>query len=121
MPLYKNPDFLRPPPGLAKIFDDREQSFFALPQWYDLMARFGVEAGTEIRAYTDERPGSSAALLLQTASGQSPLSLLSLASFYSVEHAPVSTATEALDPALDAITAEILADRPRWDCIRLLE
>jgi Acetyltransferase (GNAT) domain len=121
MPLYKNPDFLRLPPGLARIFGDRQQSFFALPQWYDLMARFGVETGTEIRVYTDERANSSAALLLQTAFGQSPLSLLSLANFYSVEHGPVATATEALDPALDAIIAEIMTDRPRWDCIRLLE
>jgi hypothetical protein len=121
MPLYKNPDFLRLPPGLGRIFGDRQQSFFALPQWYDLMARFGVESGTEIRLYTDERPNSSAAAVLQTVFGQSPLTLLSLANFYSIEHGPVSLATEALDPALDAIIAEILTDRPRWDCIRLLE
>ena len=122
MPLYKNPDFLRLPPGLAGIFaEDRQQSFFALPQWYDLMARFGVEAGTEIRVYTDERPNSSAAVLLQDAVGQQPLSLLSLANFYSVEHGPISAANAALDRALGAILGEILADRPRWDCIRLLE
>jgi hypothetical protein len=121
MPLYKNPDFLRLSPGLARIFDNRQQSFFALPRWYDLMARFGVETGTEIRVYTDERPNSSAAMLLQTAFGQPPLSLLSLANFYSVEHEPVSAAGTDLDPALGAIIAEILADRPRWDCIRLLE
>jgi hypothetical protein len=121
MPLYKNPDFLQPPPGLARIFgDDGQQSFFALPQWYDLMARFGVEAGTEIRVYTEERPNSLAAVLL-TATGQQPISLLSLANFYSVEHGPISAATTALDRALGAIVTEILADRPRWDCIRLLE
>ena len=122
MPLYKNPDFLRLPPGLARIFgDNRQQSFFALPQWYDLMARFGVEAGTGIRVYTDERPNSSAAMLLQNAGGRRPLSLLSLANFYSVEHGTVSVATADLDHALDAIVAEILCDRPRWDCLRLLE
>src|SRR3954463_6246022 len=116
MPLYKNPDFLRLPPGPARIFGGRQQSFFSLPEWYDLMARFGVEAGTEIRVYTDERSNASAALLLQTAAGQSPRSLLSLTNFYSVEHGPVSGAMEALDPALGAIVAEILTDRPRWDC-----
>src|SRR3954454_15626177 len=110
MPLYKNPDFLRLPPGLAKIFGDRQQSFFALPQWYDLMARCGVEAGSEIRVYTNERPNSSAALLLQTAPGQSPLALLSLANFYSVEHGPVGAATDALGPALEAVFAEIQKD-----------
>jgi hypothetical protein len=122
MPLYKNPDFLRLPSGLAGVFgNDRQQSFFALPQWYDLMARFGVESGTEIRAYTDDRPSSSAAVLLQAVNGQQPLSLLSLANFYSVEHGPISAATTDLDRALGAIVAEILTDRPRWDCIRLLE
>src|SRR3954469_15137850 len=99
MSLYKNPDFLRLPPGLAEIFGNRQQSFFALPQWYDLVARFGVEAGTGIRVYTDERPNSSAAVLLQNAGGCQPLSLLSLANFYSVEHGMVSAATADLDRA----------------------
>jgi GNAT acetyltransferase-like protein len=122
MPLYNNPDFLRLPPGLAGVFaGDRQDSFFALPQWYDLMARSGVEAGTGIRVYTDERPNSSAAVLLQEAVGTQPLSLLSLANFYSIEHGPIGAATADFDPALSAIFGEILADRPRWDCVRLLE
>lgn len=122
MPLYKNPDFLRPPIGLARIFaDDRQQSFFSLPQWYDLMARFGVAAGTEIRVYTDDHSQPSAALLLQAAGGEQPLSLLSLANFYSVEHGPLITVPAAPGRALGAIAAEILGDRPRWDCIRLIE
>src|SRR6185312_8246146 len=104
MPLYKNPDFLRLPPGLARIFgDNRQQSFFALPQWYDLMARFGVEAGNKIRVYTDERPNSASAVLLQEAAGQQPHSLVSLANFYSVEHGPIGTANTALDSAMGAI------------------
>ena len=57
----------------------------------------------------------------RTAVGQQPLSLLSLANFYSVEHGPISAANTALDSALGAIVGEILADRPRWDCIRLFE
>src|SRR4051794_34480166 len=122
MPFYNNPDFLRLPPGLAGVFaEDRRQSFFALPQWYDLMARSGVEAGTGIRVYTDESPNSSAALLLQEAVGTQPLSLLSLANFYGVEHGPICAANADFDRALSAILGEILADRPRWDCIRLLE
>ena len=123
MPLYKNPDFLRLPPGLAGIFgDDRQQSFFALPQWYDLMARFGVEAGTEIRVYTDERPNSSAAVLLQNAVGHAaalasePRQFLQRRARADQRRAtPTSTARWARS------SREILADRPRWDCIRLLE
>ena len=43
MPVYQNPDFRRLPAGLACLFDTAvEDSFFALPAWYDLMARHGV-------------------------------------------------------------------------------
>jgi hypothetical protein len=80
-----------------------------------------VEARTEIRVHTNEHPNSPVAVLLQTAVGQPPLSLLSLANFYSVEHGMISAPATVLDRALGAIFGEILADRPRWDCIRLLE
>src|SRR5208337_1098004 len=70
MPLYRNPDFRRLPNGLASVFDTGvRDSFFGLPAWYDLMARHGVPVGTEIRVYTDERQGSSTALLLQASPG----------------------------------------------------
>jgi hypothetical protein len=56
MPLYRNPDFRRLPSGLARAFDKScPDSFFALPAWYDLMARHGVPQATEIRVYSDER------------------------------------------------------------------
>jgi hypothetical protein len=86
-----------------------------------LLARFGVQDGTEIRVYTDERPGSSVALLLQTGRDQGSLSLSSLAGFYSVEHGPVSAPDADQHRALGGIVAEIVADRPRWDCIRFAE
>src|SRR5581483_1028372 len=122
MPFYKNPDFLQPPPGLGKIFArEPRPSFFSLPQWYDLMARFGADAGSEIRVYTDERPDSGCALPLQRPAGGQPLSLVSLANSYSVEHGPIRSHDAPLDGALSAVVGEILADRPRWDCLRLLE
>src|SRR5437588_11469189 len=87
MPLYKNPDFLRLPPGLATVFNRSYlASFFTLPQWYDLLARFGVSPGTEIRVYTDERAGSMVALPLQASTEAGGRALASLANFYSVEH-----------------------------------
>ena len=71
MPLYRNPDFLQLPSGLACLFKTAaEDSFFTLPAWYDLMARHGVPAGSEIRVYTDERPGSAMALLLRSTGGR---------------------------------------------------
>ena len=71
MPLYRNPDFQRLPNGLSSLFDTAaDGSFFALPAWFDLMARRGVPAGTEIRLYTDEQPSPATALVVQTAVGR---------------------------------------------------
>src|SRR5437870_11429593 len=120
MPLYTNPDFRRLPNGLASIFDSAARhSFFTLPAWYDLMARHGVSSGTEIRVYTDERPGSSTALLLQATSGDPKRLLASLANAYSIEHAIICRSGANLECGLTAILSEILAERPRWDCLLL--
>jgi hypothetical protein len=122
MPIYKNPDFRRLPSGLAKIFDRScLASFFALPQWYDLLAQFGVPQGTEIRVYTDERPGSTVAVLLQATIEEGRRCLTSLANFYSVEHGLITDPDADLDRGLAVILSEIRADRPRWDCLRLAE
>ena len=85
------------------------------------MARFGVEAGTGIRVYTDERPNSSAAVLLQKLADATPFSLLSLGQFLQRRAWAYQRRNRRSRSALDAIVAEILTDRPRWDCIRLLE
>lgn len=122
MSLYKNPDFRRLPSGLATIFDRScSTSFFALPQWYDLLAQFGAAPGTEIRVYTDERPGSTVAVLLQATMEEGRRCLTSLANFYSVEHGLITAPDADLDRGLAAILSEIQADRPRWDCLRLAE
>ncbi|MGA7862924.1 MAG: hypothetical protein WCA23_02810, partial [Stellaceae bacterium] len=79
MPLYRNPDFGRLPGALACAFDkSHHPSFFALPAWYDLIARHGVAPATEIRVYTDERPASATALLTQTTIGDDGRNLASL-------------------------------------------
>src|SRR5882724_1794909 len=122
MPLYRNPDFQRLPSRLACLFDAAaHDSFFALPAWFDLMARRGVPAGTEIRLYTDEQPSPATALLVQTAVGRPGRRLVSLANAYSVEHGIVCRRGGDLDAGLDEILAEVLAERPRWDTLSLAE
>jgi hypothetical protein len=122
MPLYRNPDFRRPPSGLARLFDAAAgNSFLALPAWYDLMAHHGVPAGTEILVYTDERPGSATALLLQTGVPEPGWHLTSLANAYSVEHEILCGPGADLDTGLAAILSEVLAERPRWDRLSLAE
>src|SRR5690242_1535302 len=101
MPLYKKPDFNRLPAGLAAVFDQSGQcSFFALPQWYDLLARTAVAPGNEVRVYTDERHGSTVALLLQATLADRGRCLASLANFYSVEHGLIAAPGADLDQGL---------------------
>jgi hypothetical protein len=122
MPLYRNPDFRRLPSGLARAFDNSSpDSFFALPAWYDLMARYGVPQATEIRVYSDERPASAAALLAQTAMRDDGLNLASLTNAHSLEHGILHAPGADLETSLAAILSEILAERPRWDCLSLSE
>ena len=122
MPVYRNPDFLRLPSGLSCLFDTvAEDSFFTLPAWYDLMARHGVPAGSEIRVYTDERPGSAVALLLRSGAPETGHCLTSLANAYSVEHGIICRPGTDLDAGFGAILSEILSERPRWECLGLAE
>jgi Acetyltransferase (GNAT) domain len=122
MPIYSNPDFGRLPPALAGIFNAAARaSFFALPAWYDLMARYGVTADTETRIHSDERPGSAAALILQIAEDRAGCRLLSLANAYSVEHGILYSSGSDLETGLARIIGEILGEAPRWDGIALSE
>jgi hypothetical protein len=122
MPLYTNPDFQRLPNRLAALFARRAQdSFFALPAWYDLMARHGVAPGTEIRLYTDERPGSAIGVLLQVAVPGPEHRLASLVNFYGVEHGVACDPDADVESGLAGIVAEIVAERPRWDCLTFAE
>ena len=122
MPLYRNPDFRRLPSGLARLFDTAVgDSFLALPAWYDLVARHGVPTETEIRVYTDERPGSAVALLLRTGVERAGRCLESLANPYSVEHGILCTPGADLGAGLTAILSEVLGERPRWDRLALAE
>ena len=122
MPLYRNPDFRRLPSGLACAFDKgTPDSFFALPAWYDLIARHGVPQASEIRVYTDERPGSAAALLAQTTRGHAGRNLASLTNAHSLEHGILHAPGAELQTSLAAILSEMFAERPQWDCISLSE
>ncbi len=122
MPFYRNPDFRRLPSGLACTFNNtRSDSFFALPAWYDLMARYGVPPATEIRVYTDERPASATALLAQSTMDDNGRNLASLTNAHSLEHGILHAPRADLEAGLAAILSEMRAERPQWDCLSLSE
>jgi hypothetical protein len=123
MPQYRNPDFCQLPAAVASVFETSKQpSFFSLPRWYHLMARYGIPRGSKTHVFTDERPASRVAVMLQEATaGKGLRCLSSLANFYSVEHDIVASPHADLHQGLSAIISQILADRPRWDCLLLSE
>jgi hypothetical protein len=122
MPLYRNPDFRRLPTGLAYAFDTNVQNgFFALPAWYDLMARHGVPSGTEIRVYTDERPASAMAVVVQTAAREAGRGLSSLVNAHSLEHGILRASEGDLEAGLASILSEMLGEKPLWDTLSLTE
>src|SRR6266576_847460 len=115
MPVYNNPDFRRPPPELAAVFAAAgRQSFFSLPEWYDLLGRCLTSTGSEIRIYTDESPGSMIGVPLQIVKEKGRERFTSLANFYSVEHGMIAASDADLDRGVGAILAEMNAERPRW-------
>src|SRR5438270_129793 len=116
MPLYINPDFRRLPSGPADPFGAARDSFFQLPAWYDLVARYGVLPGTETRVYTDERAGSATAVVLQSPGGTARRRLESLTNAHSLEHGILRGSGGDLGIGLAAILSEILGEGPPWDC-----
>jgi hypothetical protein len=122
MPVYRNPDFRRLAGSHAEAFaDGSRDSFFALPAWYDLMARYGVPAASEIRVYSDALPASAMLPLVRTSTPGRGRILTSLTNAHSLEHGILHTQNTDLEAGLAAILAEILAERPRWDCLALAE
>jgi Acetyltransferase (GNAT) domain len=112
----ENPDFFDLPPPVAQLFATAaEGSFFALPAWYDVLSRHGIEPA-RIRLYLDDRTMPRAAILCRAAEDGRTLS--SLSSYYSTEHGPLLDPA-APDDALARIVAAIAADRPRWDGITM--
>jgi Acetyltransferase (GNAT) domain len=122
MPVYRNPDFRRLPSGVTGLFEAAARdSFFALPAWYDLMARYGVPPATETRLYSDERPGSELALVLQVLDGDGRRRLASLTNAYSVEYSILAAPGADLTAGIGTILGTVLDEFPRWDAIALEE
>lgn len=123
MSQYAVRDFCQLPDHVAGVFlKSGQQSFFSLPRWYDLMARYGIPPGHQASVITDKDPSPSVAVVLQQAARTNRLrSLSSLTNFYSVEHDIIAPFDADLRQGLPAIFSQILAARPHWDCLHFSE
>ncbi|MGH6967526.1 MAG: GNAT family N-acetyltransferase [Stellaceae bacterium] len=115
MAVHDNPDFSRLPAPLADLFvRAAERSFFSLPLWYHVLARYGTETGGRVRLYADDAARAALACHVSPDGRR----LLSLSNYYSTEHGPVYAAGGAvLSQGLGAIAREI-ADA-RYDAVQL--
>jgi hypothetical protein len=119
----KSQFFLALPPGVAALFEQAgHQSLFSSAAWYDLMARFGLEATQQVRLYVDGDVCAQLALVSQEARKEDTKGsrvLRSLTNAYSCEH-QVILGTK-VDPAiaLEKLAHFLAGESPAWDRIIL--
>jgi hypothetical protein len=123
MLVLQNPDFLTLSPGVAALFERAgRDSFFSSAAWYDLMAKFGLEAAQQVRLYVDSDIRSQVALVAQGAGKEDAKGsrlLRSLTNAYSCEHRIILG--EKVDPAsaLQELAHFLAAESPAWHRIML--
>ncbi|HZL59214.1 MAG TPA: GNAT family N-acetyltransferase [Stellaceae bacterium] len=108
MAALDDPDFNHLPRPVAALFARAAaRSFFALPIWYHVLARYGTDKGNVPRLYVD---GAARGALACRMPGPGARRLAGLANYYSTEHGPIYGDAAALPQALDEIAREISAD-----------
>ena len=123
MLVVQNPNFLALPPGIAALFEQAaKESFFSSAAWYDLVARFGLEADRQVRLYVDKDVRSQLALLSQGPrrdDAKGSRVLCSLTNAYSCEHRVILGT--GVDPAvaLQELAHRLATESPAWHRIML--
>ena len=119
MHLVEDPDFLHLPAATQALFTRAaERSFFALPLWYHVLARYGTEKGMAPRLYLDSPDSPAVALVCGRLDAAQRLT--SFSTYYSTEHGPIYGSGEPrLASALDEIAAALMRERPAWHALQL--
>ena len=123
MEVLRNPNFLALPPDVATLFDQAaSKSFFSSAAWYDLMARFGLEAAQQVRLYVDSEVRSQLALVSQGARNEFAKGsrvLCSLTNAYSCEHRIILGTRVDPTVALQELAHCLATESPAWHQIIL--
>jgi hypothetical protein len=123
MLILQNPNFSALPSGVATLFERAaNESFFSSTAWYDLIARFGLEAGQEARLYVDKAVDSQLVFVTQGASGagtNGSRDLRGMTNAYSCEHRIILGTS--VDPAtvLQELAQCLATESPAWHRIML--
>src|SRR3954470_1574572 len=123
MLVLQNPDFLSLPPGLAALFEHAaDESFFSSAAWYDLMARFGLEAAQKARLYVAGDTCPQLAFVSQWARREDAKGsqvLCSLTNAYSCEHRIILGPRAQRPGGLQGLAQCLATESPAWDRIML--
>jgi hypothetical protein len=123
MLVVQNPDFLAMSPGVAALFEQAgKESFFSSAAWYDLIARFGLEAAQQTRLYVDSDIRSQLALVSQEArrdDANGSRVLRSLTNAYTCEHRIILGTGVDTATALRELAHCLAAESPAWHRIML--
>jgi len=123
MLVVKDPNFLTLPAGVGGLFEQAaEESFFSSAGWYDLMARFGLGPGQQVRLYVDGDVQAQLALVTQESKSEAVKGsriLHSLTNAYSCEHRIILRAGVDRATALQDLADHLAAESPAWHRIML--
>lgn len=87
MDIFAAPDFRRLPEPAAALFAAASRtSFFSQAEWYDLLARHGLEPGAETRLYMTQSASAKAGLVASFTRSGGHRELRGLCNFYSCEY-----------------------------------
>jgi hypothetical protein len=119
MTIQDDVDFRELSESTAALFTAAgERSFFSRAEWYEVLLRHGLPAGTGGRLYLDAQPQCGVGLVCQVPPGASRR-LRGLATPYSVEHAVLAADGADLHAGLGRIVETITREQPSWEAVTL--
>lgn len=113
----EEPDFRALSPAFAKLLAQAaERSFYAQPEWFELMARYARDPGASVRLYADSNDPQAILICQSDASGRR---LQGLSNFYTMEYGPILAAecSGALE-SVNTLARAIAVARPAWNTLR---
>ena len=112
MKIYNLANFSNLPDGLRALFAaGAEESFFNLPEWYDIVARHGLEPGWTPRLYAS----GEAALIACVAQGENGGEIRGCCNMYTIDHSVLAVSASGVRQ----LFTDLARERPLADGILL--